>query len=63
MSDTHALCLSTRRGRRMRHFPELSWRANLARRELREWIAKIDDSKRRVAVTDRWDVLRHKSQP
>jgi hypothetical protein len=26
-------------------------------------IAKIDDSKLRVAVSERWDVLRHKSQP
>ena len=58
-----ALYLSTRRGRRLRHFPELSWPANFSRRELREWIAKIDDSKLRVAVTERWDVLRHKSQP
>jgi predicted transcriptional regulator of viral defense system len=58
-----ALYLSTRRGRRLRHFPELSWPANFSRRELREWIAKIDDSKLRVAVTEQWDVLRHKSQP
>jgi hypothetical protein len=58
-----ALYLSTRRGRRLRHFPELSWPANFSRRELREWIAKIDDSKLRAAVTERWDVLRHKSQP
>jgi hypothetical protein len=58
-----ALYLSTRRGRRLRHFPELSWPANFSRRELREWIAKIDDSKLRVAVTERWDALRHKTQP
>ena len=58
-----ALYLSTRRGRLLRHFPELSWPANFSRRELREWIAKIDDSKLRVAVTERWDVLRQKSQP
>jgi len=58
-----ALYLSTRRGQRLRHFPELSWPATFSRRELREWIAKIDDSKLRVAVTERWDVLRHKSQP
>ena len=54
---------ATRRGRRLRHFPELSWPANFSRRELREWIAKIDDSKLRVAVTERWDALRHKTQP
>jgi hypothetical protein len=58
-----ALYLSTRRGQRLRHFPELSWPTNFSRRELREWIAKIDDSKLRVAVTERWDVLRRKSQP
>jgi len=58
-----ALYLSTRHGRRLRHFPELSWPANFSRRELREWIAKIDDSKLRVAVTERWDALRHKAQP
>jgi hypothetical protein len=57
------LYFSTRRGPRLRHFPELSWPPNFSRRELREWIAKIDDSKLRVAVTERWDVLRHKSQP
>lgn len=56
-----ALYLSTRRGRRLRHFPELTWPANFFRRELREWIAKIDDTKLRVAVTERWDVLRHRS--
>jgi predicted transcriptional regulator of viral defense system len=56
-----ALYLSTRRGRRLRHFPELSWPPNFSRRELREWIAKIDDTKLRVAVTERWDALRHKS--
>jgi hypothetical protein len=58
-----ALYLSTRRGRRLRHFPELSWPANFSRRELRGWIAKIDDGKLRVAVTERWNVLRHESQP
>lgn len=36
---------------------------DFSRRELREWIAKIDDAKLRVAVTERWDVLRHKPQP
>jgi hypothetical protein len=56
-----ALYLSTRRGRRLRHFPELSWTADFSRRELREWIAKIDNSKLRRAVTERGDVFRHKS--
>ena len=54
--------LSIRRGRRLRHFPGLSWPANFSRRELREWIAKIDDTKIRSAVTERWDALRRKSQ-
>ena len=57
-----ALYLSIRRGRRLRHFPGLSWPANFSRRELREWIAKIDDTKMRSAVTERWDALRRKSQ-
>jgi hypothetical protein len=57
-----ALYLSTRRGRRLRHFPELSWPADFSRRELREWIAKIDDDNLRVAVTERWEALRRKSQ-
>ena len=57
-----ALYLSTRRGRRLKHFPELSWPADFSRRELREWIAKIDDANLRVAVTERWEALRRKSQ-
>jgi hypothetical protein len=36
-----ALYLSTRRGRRLRHFPELSWPANFSRRELREWTLRV----------------------
>ena len=47
----------TRRGRQFRFFSELSWPASFSRRELREWIAKIDDPKLRVAVPERWDVF------
>jgi predicted transcriptional regulator of viral defense system len=56
------LYLSTRRGRRLRHFPELSWPKTFSRRELRDWIARIDDARLRAAVTERWEALRSKTQ-
>ena len=55
-----ALYLSARRGRRLMHFPELSFPAGFSRSELRQWIAKIDDPALRVGVADRWDALRRK---
>jgi predicted transcriptional regulator of viral defense system len=57
-----ALYLSTRRGRRLRHFPELSWPKMFSHRELRGWIARIDDTRLRAAVTARWEALRRKTQ-
>ena len=55
------LYLSARRGRKLRHFPDLTFPKSFSRSELKGWIAKIDELSLRVAVTERWGAASGKS--
>lgn len=53
------LYISTRRGQRFAHLPEMELPAGFSPKAVEEWIAKIDYEPHRAAVANRWDTHGH----